>query len=300
MHVELGAFLKARRSRTQPAAVGISTYGERRRVPGLRRDEVAALAGLSESYYRDLEQGAALNASPQVLDALARVFQLTPQEHEHMRLLAEPAPRPMSRSRTRDQEMAPEAQGLIEMISGPVLVIDVAADILAWNPLAHALFAGHLDMHAPEHPQERPNLARLIVLDPVSRSLFADWEAKVRDVAAHLRLSAGTWPEYPRLVPLIGELSIRSEEFATAWAGHEVSTCGLEPFCLNHPVAGALTVEQHTMVSPSVPDQTYMMFGTRKGSPSETALARLATLVDEGQATAARAAVKGLIDEGKA
>ncbi|MGP4048443.1 helix-turn-helix transcriptional regulator [Streptomyces sp. 2A115] len=272
MHIELGQFLKARRSRLQPATVGLSTTGERRRVPGLRREEVATLAGLSESYYRDLEQGVAVNASPQVLDALARVFDLTPQEHEHLRLLAEPAPRPMTRNRPQSQEPAPETQRVIESISAPVLVTGVTGDILAWNPVAHALFAGHLDVHAPENPEHRPNLARLIVLDPASRTLFVDWAAKVLDVAAHLRLSVGTWPGYPGLDSLIGELSIKSEEFTKAWSSHEVSTCGLEPFGLDHPMVGELTVEQHTMVSPTAPEQTYMLFTTPKGSSSQAAV----------------------------
>ncbi|MBT2412784.1 helix-turn-helix domain-containing protein [Streptomyces sp. ISL-12] len=265
MYIELGQFLKARRSQIRPEAAGVASDGKRRRVSGLRREEVARLAGVSESYYRDLEQGVAVNASPQVLDSLARVFALTPQEHEHMRLLAQPTPRPS----TGFQEPAPGTHQLIGTIAGPVLVTGVTGDILAWNASAHMLFASHLDINAPDRPQTRPNLARLIVLDPVSRGLFVDWPAKVRDVAAHLRLSAGAWPSYPGLSALIGELGIRSDEFARVWAQHAVSTCGLDPFTVDHPVAGVLTLEQHTMVSPTVPEQTYMVFTAQQESGAE-------------------------------
>jgi transcriptional regulator with XRE-family HTH domain len=272
MYIELGQFLKARRSQMRPETAGLVSTGKRRRVSGLRREEVALLAGVSESYYRDLEQGVAVNASPQVLDSLARVFALTPQEHEHMRLLAQPAPRPSPYERAGFQEPAPGTHQLIGTIAGPVLVTGVTGDILAWNPSAHSLFAGHLDVSAPDDPRTRPNLARLIVLDPVSRDLFVDWPAKVRDVAAHLRLSAGAWPLYPGISALIGELSIKSDEFARAWAQHAVSTCGLDPFTIDHPVAGELALEQHTVVSPTAPEQTYMVFTANPGSGCEAAL----------------------------
>jgi transcriptional regulator with XRE-family HTH domain len=282
-HDELGGFLRTRRAQLRPDELGLVIPGERRRVPGLRRAEVAMLAGVSESYYRNLEQGVSVNASPQVLDALARVLRLDAEEHEHLLLLARQAPRFPAAGLPRPERRTPEAQRFIEMIDGAVLHIGAFGDILGWNPLAHALFAGHLDPDGPDRENDRPNLARLVVLDPHSRELLVDWPAKVRDTAGHLRRCVGVRPDDPRLTALIGELSVKSDEFTRAWAEHDVRTCTFGPFAMRHPLVGSLTVDQYILVSPLQPEQTFMAFSAEKGSPSAEALELLACIVASSQ-----------------
>lgn len=161
-------------------------YGTRRRVPGLRREELALLAGVSVAYYTRLEQGQSLNASDAVLTAIGRALRLDDDEQAHLRRLARPPHR--GRLRQHQERLRPATTTLLSSMGDtPAIVLGRHADILAWNRPAHALLAAHLDFDGPE----RPNIARLVFLDPHTRDLYADWPAKARATVAYLRKAAG-------------------------------------------------------------------------------------------------------------
>ncbi|MEU5460380.1 helix-turn-helix domain-containing protein [Streptomyces althioticus] len=275
----LGAFLKARRARLSPDDVGLPRYGDRRRVPGLRREEVALLAGVSAGYYTRLEQGQQANASPEVLDALARALRLSPPERDHLLDLSSTAGH-----RTR----RPTAPGGAETASAdlrtllttmaahvPALVVGRRNDVLAWNGTGHALLAPHLDVAAPDDPGTRPNLSRLVFLDAPTRALYRDWPAKARAVVGNLRILAARNPGDTHLAALITELTARSAEFVTIWDAHTVDPCGRDAHTLAHPVVGELTVIQQTFDIPKEPHQSLVTFTAEPGSPSAAALEAL-------------------------
>lgn len=274
----LGDFLQSRRARLSPGDAGLRSYGERRRVPGLRREELAQLAGVSVSYYARLEQGQSANASDEVLDALARALRLDADEQAHLRDLARPR-RGRAARRPRAERPDPALRRLVEAMTGvPAVLSGRSGDVLAWNRLAHALLAGHLDLTAPERPSDRPNIARMVFLDAHTRELFVDWPAKARAVVAHLRMMAGRYPEDPGLTALIGELTVGGLEFARFWARHPVRTCEPATLVLRHPVVGRLTVEQQVLVAPAEPDQFLVTITAEPGSPDEAALTLLGAL----------------------
>ncbi len=237
------------------------------------------LAGVSVSYYRSMEQGLSRNASDQVIDALARALRLDEQEHEHLRLLARPGAgaRPRRR-RSASEPVDPRSQLLVESVTGPALIIGPTGDVLAWNTLGHALLAGHVDPEGPYRRHDRPNLARLIVLDPHGRDLYVDWPAKVRGVAAHLRYNAARHPDDDRIAAIIGELMVNSKEFARIWAGYGVRPCGVDDLELAHPLVGRLSLVQHLLVSPTDPDRVLHVYVAEPDSPSDAALRLLAGL----------------------
>lgn len=271
---QLGAFLQARRSQLRPDDVGLPTYGERRRVPGLRREELALLAGVSASYYTRLEQGQSPSASAEVLDALARALRLEESERRHLHALAQ-ADRRRPRPRRPAPERVTDATGqLLDVLADvPAIVLGRRTDVLAWNRLGHALFAGHLDFAAPQTPAERPNMARLVFLDGHTRELYADWPAKARAVVGNLRLVAGQYPDDAALYALVGELSAKSAEFAALWADHRVKACSVAAYEMRHPLVGAFTVLQQTLSSG--PGPAVVVATTEPGSPSRAALALL-------------------------
>ncbi|WP_062206331.1 helix-turn-helix transcriptional regulator [Streptomyces sp. NBRC 109706] len=276
----LGDFLRSRRARLTPADIGLRDYGGRRRVPGLRREELAQLAGVSVAYYTRLEQGLSHNASDAVLDALARVLRLDDDESAHLHRLARHPPR--RRRRPRPERVRPGVRSMVESVGDlPVLVFGRGTDVLAWNRVAHALLASHLDFDAPEHPERRPNLNRLLFLDPHTRDLYADWQAKARDAVADLRLTAGRHPEDPRVMELIGELTVKSREFTALWNAHTVRVCSHHTRTYRHPVVGSLTLETEVTVLPDDDGQRLAIFHAEPGSPSHEAL-RLLRGVSEG------------------
>ncbi|WP_371484095.1 helix-turn-helix domain-containing protein [Kitasatospora sp. NBC_00315] len=276
-HGRLGAFLQARRSQLQPQDVGLATYGDRRRVPGLRREELALLAGVSSSYYTRLEQGVSCHASAEVLDAIARALRLDETERHHLRDLATACRHRGAVRRSPAERLAPAVGDLVRNLHEvPVVVTGRRSDVLAWNTLGHALLAGHVDPTGPEHPADRPNMARLVFLDAHTRELYADWPAKARAVVGNLRLVAGRHPEDTRLTSLIGELTTRSPEFAGLWADHRVRACDTAEYELRHPLVGALTVRQQTLTGASEPEQALVMMTTVPGSASHAALELLA------------------------
>ncbi|MDR6974115.1 transcriptional regulator with XRE-family HTH domain [Streptomyces sp. 3330] len=277
---QLGDFLMARRSQLRPEDVGVATYGERRRVPGLRREELALLAGVSASYYTRLEQGQSLSASSEVLDALAGALRLDESERRYLHDLAG-----ADRRRPRTRRPAPErvteatAQLMDALEHVPVIVLGLRSDVLAWNRLGHALFAGHVDRGAPGLPAQRPNMARLVFLDGHTRDLYADWPGKARAVVGNLRLVAARHPRDTALHALVGELSSRSAEFASMWADHRVKACSVASYEMLHPLVGPLTVVQQTLSHGPGP---HLVVATAEaGSTSQAALALLSQALTE-------------------
>ncbi|MBB4686758.1 helix-turn-helix transcriptional regulator [Amycolatopsis jiangsuensis] len=268
---QLGEFLRARRDRVGPEDVGLPAYPERRRVAGLRREELAQLAGVSVSYYTRLEQGQSVNASGAILDALARALRLDSHERDHLRELA--ARRPRQQRRPAEERLDPSTRDLMRSFgTTPVLVLGRRTDVLAWNPLGHALLAGHLDRDAPDCPDDRPNLARLLFLDPHTRDLYVDWPRKARAMVGNLRLVAGRHPEDALLAALIGELSMKSPEFVALWADHRVKPCEADAYELRHPLVGAVTVAQQVLLPARTPEQSLIVVTTAEGSASENAV----------------------------
>lgn len=276
-HGQLADFLQTRRGQLRPEDLGLRTYGERRRVPGLRREELAMLAGISTPYYTRLEQGQSRNASPEVLDAIAGALRLDESERAHLHTLAR-APRGRRRASPPPAERVTTAtRALLAALEGtPAIVMGRRTDVLAWNRRGHALFAGHLDPSGPDTPGRRPNMARLVFLDAHTRDLYTDWPAKARAVVGNLRLTAGRHPDDPLLAALIGELTIRSTEFATMWADHRIVACDTADYEMHHPLVGTLTVTQQTLQNPQGDGPAVVVATAAPGSPSATALSLLA------------------------
>lgn len=279
---ELGRFLTTRRAQLQPADVGLRMYDERRRVPGLRREELAQLAGVSQAYYTRLEQGVSQGASPEVLDAIARALQLDETERGHLHDLAA-ASRARSARRVRKggpEQLSDATRQLIASFGRtPVVVLGRRSDVLGWNRTGHALFAGHLDRESPEDPdpERRPNTARLVFRDAHTRELYGeDWPRKARDSVGRLRLAAGRHPDDPALAALIGELAMHSVEFASLWAEHKVRAWDIAAYRMHHPAVGVLEVTQQAMSVPAGRGQRLVAVTAHEGSSSQAALALLA------------------------
>ncbi|CAL9347614.1 helix-turn-helix transcriptional regulator [Streptomyces sp. enrichment culture] len=251
----LGTFLKTRRDRVTPADVGLRTYGTARRVPGLRREELAQLAGVSAGYYTRLEQDQAGTASRQVLDALARVLRLDPAETAHLHNLAH-RPGTSRLVRPRPETPHPRVLALLASLgeSVPALVLGRRGDVLAWNRTGHALFAEHVDFDAPHDLARRPSVPRMFFLDPLARDLHRNWSELARIHAAYLRLTAGRHPTDARLAELIGELAMSSAEFARLWAEGDVADCTVGTMRLHHPTLGRLDVDYQVWLQPDSPD----------------------------------------------
>ncbi|POM26588.1 hypothetical protein BTM25_09890 [Actinomadura rubteroloni] len=265
---ELGAFLRSRRARLRPDDLGLPGHGGRRRVPGLRREELAMLAGVSVDHYVRLEQGRTLHFSDAVLDAVARALRLDPAERDHLHRLA----RPSSGTAPSPQEVRPGLRRLLDQAGDvPGYVLGRDLDVLAWNPLACALLA---DFGALP-PRER-NLARLIFLDPRLRDLYVDWRGKAGDVVAFLRLDASRRPGDPATTALVEELSALSPDFRTLWAEHRLKDKTHGRYVYRHPVVGELELGFETLRLPDDPDQAFIAHTVEPGSPSETALRLLA------------------------
>ncbi|MFE2943500.1 helix-turn-helix transcriptional regulator [Streptomyces sp. NPDC059255] len=267
----LGEFLTTRRAQLKPADVGLPDYGDRRRVPGLRREELAQLAGVSVAYYIRLEQGLSLNASPQVLDALATALRLDDAERRHLHTLSGDARK--SRRRLPAERVTPAVRQLVDALrDSPVVVLGRRSDILTWNRAGHALFAGHLAGDSPDRAATRPNSARLIFLDAHTQDLYVDWHSKARDVVGKLRQAVGEYPDDPHLASLIGELTMRSPQFATLWAEHRVRAWGMVEYRMRHPTVGELDVLQHSLAVPREQGIRVVVTTAAPGSASQAAL----------------------------
>lgn len=264
---ELTEFLRTRRAKLQPEDVGLRPFGgERRRVPGLRREELAQLAGVSVDYYVRLEQGRTHNVSEEVLDAVAQALRLDATEHAYLRTLAKPV-RARRRPAPRPERVRPGMQRLLDMAEGvPAYIIGRRGDVLAWNRLAAALFTDF----AALPPADR-NWTRMIFLNEDVRALFQDWTVKGRETVAYLRLQAGNHPDDPQLAALVGELSVKSEEFRQWWADHNVKDKTNGRKVINHPLVGELVLDYESLRLPD-PDQVLITYTVEAGSPSESAL----------------------------
>lgn len=272
--MRLGEFLRARRARVRPEDVGLPELPGKRRVAGLRREELSQLAGVSVSYYTRLEQGQSVNASDGVLDALATALRLDEHEHAHLRELA--TRRRPSRIRPPAERVDPLTRDLLRSVGDtPALVLGRRTDVLAWNPLAHALLAGHFDPAAPDRPGDRPNLARMVFLDPPTRDLYVDWGRKAQAVVGSLRQTAGHHPDDALLASLVRELSSARPEFAALWGDHRVRPCEADSYRLRHPLVGELTVTQQIVVPARSPGQSLVLVTTEEDSRSQDTLARL-------------------------
>ncbi len=279
---ELGEFLQTRRAQLQPEDLGLAVFGDQRRVPGLRREELALLAGVSASYYSRLEQGLSSNASPQVLDAIAGALRLNDTERRHLHTLADGVKTRAQAGRRPAPEKAGEAvrQLMLALAEAPTLVLGRRGDVLAWNRPGHALFAGHLDPAAPDRRGARPNMARLVFLDAHTRELYEDWPTKARAVVGTLRLASGRYPHDSALASLVGELSVNSAEFAGMWADHRVKAGDTAVYRMRHPLVGTLTVTQQTLRTEQ--EQSVVIATTEAGSPSQHAMTLLAHTVATG------------------
>ncbi|MER6784685.1 helix-turn-helix transcriptional regulator [Streptomyces sp. NPDC000658] len=271
--ISLGEFLRTRRSLLHPEDVALPDFGGRRRVAGLRREEIAQLAGVSVDYYTRMEQGRVPNPSGAVLDALARALRLDGDATRHLHRLARPqfAARHVPRCQALPQRVRPMLQRLLDdLVDMPAMVMGRRMDILAWNTAAVALFGDYAALDRAER-----NIARITFLDETSRELYADWTSCARENVAYLHLDAGRHPEDPRLASLIGELSMKSEDFRRWWAEHPVQdkTSGTKRF--RHPVVGDLELAYETLRAADDPDQALITYAAEPGSPSHDGLRML-------------------------
>ncbi|MCK7621612.1 helix-turn-helix transcriptional regulator [Streptomyces sp. RS10V-4] len=272
-NVELRDFLRSRRARIRPEEAGLSPHAGRRRVPGLRREEVAELAGVSVDYYVRLERGRTPNASAAVLDAVARALRLDQTERAHLFDLAKPRPGSGRRRPAPPQRVRPGLLRVLDALTDtPAMILGHRLDVLAANPLAKALYT---DFDALPHCDR--NLARFIFLDPTAHDLLTDWETAARGTVAVLRLYAGRHPHDPRLNELVGELSVRDEDFRQWWADHDVLQYTHGTKLYRHPLVGELTLTYESLTLPDDPDQALYLYTAEPGSPSDQALRLLAS-----------------------
>jgi transcriptional regulator with XRE-family HTH domain len=261
----LGGYLRARRELVDPKEVGLRVAGVRR-TPGLRREEVATLAGISADYYLRLEQGRDRNPSPQVLEALARVFGLDATATEYLLSLAAPRPE-KRRARPRQETVRPGIRQLLGALNLPAFVESRMFDVLAANSLATAL-----------SPSIRPgeNRLRSVFLDPAERDRYPDWPKSVVTMVGSFRASVGTDTDDPRVAQLVGELSLASEEFRKLWARHDVRALAGAPFVLRHPEAGELSLRREKLPLGESGGQLLVIYHAEPGSATARALSLLA------------------------
>lgn len=275
---ELADFLRRARSKQDPRRAGLPTDARVRRVPGLRREEVALLAGVSTDYYARLEQGRRIVPSPAVIDALARALNLDPAGRSHLEDLIGAGSTESPRGRTRGavpgvQRIRPGVQQLLDNLDTvPVLVLGRGSHVLAANRLARALLADFEQLPARER-----NYARWILLDPGARELFVDWDQQARAAVESLRLEFGAHPNDRTLTELIDDLRNQSPEFDQWWNEHRVYQRTYGTKRLRHPVVGDLSIDYETLTLPGDKETTMFLYSTEPHSPSQRALNLLAS-----------------------
>ncbi|MEU1629768.1 helix-turn-helix transcriptional regulator [Streptomyces sp. NPDC020096] len=280
---ELADFLRRARGQGDPSRAGLPPDGRLRRVPGLRREEVARLAGVSTDYYARLEQGRRITPSPAVVEAIGRALGLDDAGRAHLRDLMGVSTAPVRRRARGVQRVRPGLYQLLDALDGePALVLGRRTDILAANRMARALFADFERL-----PPRQRNYARWMFLDDDARSLFVDWDVQARAAVESLRLDAGRDPDDRTTLDLIADLRERSPEFAHWWEQHRVHqrTHGSKRLC--HPLVGELTVEYEALSPPGDPDTALFVYTAEPDSPSKRALDLLAswTLPSSGSDT---------------
>jgi transcriptional regulator with XRE-family HTH domain len=270
---EIRQFLASRRARITPEQAGLPAYGGNRRVPGLRREEVALLAGVSVDYYTRLERGNLGGVSETVLDAVARALQLDEAERGHLFDLARAAnPTARPRRGAVKQGVPPSVQRIMDALDAPADVRNGRGDILAANRLGYALYSElFVDSVRPA------NVARFLFLSPRAREFFPDWEGVANDLVASLRTVAGRNPHDRALQDLVGELSTRSQEFRTRWAAHNVRQHQTGRKRLHHPVVGDLELTYEVLALPADPGLSLVVYGAEPGSASQDGLRLLAS-----------------------
>jgi transcriptional regulator with XRE-family HTH domain len=273
---ELRDFLMTRRARITPERAGIAALGARR-VAGLRREEVAMLAGVSTDYYTRMEKGKVSSPSDSVLEAVSRALELDEAEHTHLVDLVR-ASGPGSRTASRRPPGGPATRPSLEwmvdaMSDAAAFVGSPFLDVVAMNHLARAVYSPMVEAAG----DEKPNFARFAFLNPASRDLYPDWEGAARVAVAQLRLAAGRHPRSRTLSTLVGELATRSAEFRSMWAAHEVRLhfAGTKRF--SHPAVGELEVSYRSMELPSDPGHTLTVYNAVPGSPSADSLRLLSS-----------------------
>ena len=272
---EVREFLTSRRAKISPERAGVPLYGTRRRVPGLRREEVAQLAGVSTDYYTRLEKGNLRGASDSVLEAVSRALLLDDAEHAHLLDLARTArdgARPVRR-RNPARQIRPSLQHLLDAMTGAAAVVtNGRLDVVAANALFRGVQADVLDA-----TEQTPNLARYCFLDDRARDFYDDWPAIADVTVAILRTEAGRDPYDRALTDLVGELATRSEEFRVRWARHDVRLHQQGTKLFHHPVVGDLTLDYNTVPLPADPGLSLACYTAEPGSPSAERLALLAS-----------------------
>jgi transcriptional regulator with XRE-family HTH domain len=269
-------FLVSRRARLTPREAGLSHFGGNRRVPGLRREEVAMLAGVSVDYYTRLEKGGLAGASDSVLLAIGDALHLDDAERAHLFDLARAASQPVrARRRSGGAYVRPSVQWMLDAMAGmPALVTDEHLDVVGHNALAAAMFSPMFGVQGP-----RPNFARFAFLDPAARAFYPDWASVADMTTSMLRTAAGRNPHDRALCTLIGELSTRSDEFSRLWAAHDVRLhrSGVKTF--DNPDVGRLTMSYEVLALTADPGLSLTVYCAEPGSPSADALSLLASLV---------------------
>ncbi|MFE6931944.1 helix-turn-helix domain-containing protein [Streptomyces sp. NPDC057699] len=271
---ELGEFLKARRAELTPREAGLPDGGPKRRVEGLRREEVALLASISTDYYTRLEQGRRQASAP-VLHALARVLRLGDEERAYMLELAgKDASRPR---RQATQKVQPQLRRLLdELTTTPAFIMGRRMDVLAWNPMAAALLTDFSRI-----PEKNRNYAWLVFSEPAMKTLHADWENTAHTCVSMLRMEAGRNPQDQRMAALVGELSMRDDDFRRWWGDHHIATRSRGSKVLHHPVAGELTLDWDALTCATDPDQQLVVWTAEPGTPSHDGLRILASWAAE-------------------
>jgi transcriptional regulator with XRE-family HTH domain len=270
---DIREFLASRRARITPQQAGLTAYGRNRRVPGLRREEVAMLAGVSIDYYTRLERGNLSGVSDSVLEALVSALQLDEAERAHLFDLARAAGPTCKPRRRAAHQVRPGLRNLLEaMTDAPAFVRNGRLDLLALNRLGRALYS--LALEGPVRPA---NLARFAFLDPRAADFYADWDEAANSTVALLRTEAGRDPCDRGLSNLVGELATRSEPFRVRWAAHDVRLHQTGAKRFHHPAVGDLTLAFEGMPLPADPGLTLTAYSAEPGSPSQDALKLLAS-----------------------
>lgn len=261
LDITLGEFVRARREHTRPADVGLEfSSGTRRRTPGLRREELAALAGISLPYLARLEQNRAGQPSEQVIDALARALRLDPTHQAHLhRLAARGSTTPRHKAPPavpRRSAIEPATRAVLDALhQAPAFVLGRCTEVLAWNTLGGALHAELIGLAA-----EQRSMAHLLFCNDVTRDLFPDWEDVARDTVGTLRCEAGRRPDDPDLAMLVDDLSWRSTAFRTWWSEHRVYAKHTGTRRFSHPLVGELTLRHQTLTVTGQPDQLLLIY----------------------------------------
>jgi transcriptional regulator with XRE-family HTH domain len=276
---EIREFLTTRRAKLTPEQAGLPRYGGRRRVAGLRRDEAAQLAGISIEYYTRLERGNIRGVSDEVLDGIARALQLDEVERAHLTDLVRMAnASPAARHQPARQQVRPSVQRLLDSMTNTAAFLrNGRLDILAANQLGYALYSPVFDSPVSGNPRRPANLARFIFLDERSAQFYRDWDGIARQAVGSLHAEAGRVPHDRVLAGLVGELSVRSQQFRELWAGHDVEyyRSGVQPF--HHPLAGDLDLDYDALEIPADPGQTIIAYSAEPGSAARDALDILAS-----------------------